>query len=942
MKPILKMSLIAIITIMITITSASAKDISVDNRSGAPQVRHAAGRLIERLESLGHTVTNGAADLAITIEGAPPAGLTGPPTPSGPESYSILIAPGKAHIAGSDAVGTMYGIYDIMEQIEMRGASGIVQREKSPMLKLRAVNPFFHIQSFWDKKSWYYDEEYWKSYLDTLSEARYNLLDIHAMYNLVKTNFPNAYLYLLKIDEFPDVGVPEEDAKINLAMFNKIIELADERGIRVSLMSYHASWEMPELENEVAWPSDEQLEKYTAAAVTQIINQCPKLWMVGFRIGESGRKSSFFINSYLKGIKNADREVNMFTRTWAAPVESVLAVADAYPNRTFLEIKYNGEQLGLPYHALTSMTVEYAFTPSYTYEDYLDWPRTYEILWQIRSNGTHRLFRWGDPEFARRAMVACKLGDGAGFTMEPMTAYYAPTDFFHKNPEDWTYFRWDHQRNWFWYHVWGRLSYDPDTPEAVWLNMFSERFGPKAAKPVFDTVVSNSRVVPLIFSYRFMGPDHRDFAPEYENGMSLLNFLRNRPLDNFYLQSCDEFVDGWIQRHPRAQIFQSGRKVENYTFSERMDKKPFIGGRVGPFEFADMLDTYIRESENASLAARQILGSDSQEFNDIDIERRMISYLGGYYADKFRAATHWGLFRKTFALEHFRLAEEYTLKAHENWRRLANLGEKEYRGLLDTLRMKSTNFQWRDEIPKLAEDLEDLHDAFGLWENFMKDHTGDNIALAHVPPYGTVAPNRPLDLYATLSAPADSVVIRLKDKSGAIDYSATLEEIEPGLFRTTIPYNIMKEGSVKYAFAVNAGGISYQFPRKNGKPAAFDLTINSDNTGPAFQLLPLADVTQNSGKIRVRVTDTASVKRVRLYHKPMPTDLSWEHKPMKPVEGLDNVWEAEVELTSHGLLYNFIAEDGLGNAAPYPDGNFERPYLVLDSWRDPAVNPHLK
>lgn len=940
----LELILAAILSAVFAAT-VTAATVSVDNRSSAPQVAHGVNKLEAALNALGHDVRrgDGGPDLAVTIQGDAPPGVAGPATPEGPESFSISTGPGAAHVAGADAVGAMYGVYDLLEQIEMKGPGGIEPRAGEPFLKLRAVNPFFHVQAFEDPDSWYYDEKYWETYLDELSMARYNLLDIHAMYHLVTTKFPNAYLYLLKSDRFPEVGVPAEQAKINLKMFNRIIDMADERGIRVSLMSYHASWEMHLGHGKkVRWPSDEELEAYTAEMVRKIIDRCPKLWMVGFRIGESGRRADFFVNSYIKGLKEAGREVYLFTRTWAAPVEHVLSVADAYPGRTFLEIKYNGEQLGLPYHALTSMTVEYAFTPSYSYENYLDWPRKYEILWQIRANGTHRLFRWGDPEFARRTMLTCRLGDGAGFTMEPMTAYYPPTNYFHKAPAEFDYFTWDHQRNWFWYHLWGRTSYDPDTPEDVWLGMFEKRFGREAARAVYDTVVWYSRIVPFAYSYRFIGPDHRSQAPEYEHAMSLRDFLANRPLDSFLFRSCDEYVDGWIHRHPRAQITQAGRKIEGYTYADRMDREPFVGGRVGPFEFAETIRSFIENSENAAAAARQILGESSKEFNDIDRERRMLKELGGYYADKFLAATHLGLFMKTFAYEQYKLAEEHTRSAHAHWEELSKKGKAWYRPLLDTLRMKTENFTWEDEIPKLAADFDDLKAAHDSWEKFRAEHAGDRIALGHLPPLGPVKPGAPVTLRATVTSAAGSVTLKMKDRAGLIDYSAELKEIEPGLYGITVPGDVLKEGAVRYAFEVSAGGETYHFPRTKGKPGAYSMIISGDAAGPAFELLPLADVGRDSGKIRVRVTDGSGVRRARLYYKPMPTGLRWKFMLMKPVSGEPGVFEAEVVLDRHGLLYFFAAEDELGNAAQYPDGRRARPYLILSSWRAPAVNPHLK
>ena len=40
----------------------------------------------------------------------------------------------------------------------------IADKTGAPSLEIRAVNPFLQVDAFNDPKSWYYDEEYWKTY----------------------------------------------------------------------------------------------------------------------------------------------------------------------------------------------------------------------------------------------------------------------------------------------------------------------------------------------------------------------------------------------------------------------------------------------------------------------------------------------------------------------------------------------------------------------------------------------------------------------------------------------------------------------------------------------------------------------------------------------------------------------------------------------------------
>lgn len=857
---------------------------------------------------------------------------------------------------GSDAVGAMYAAYDIAEQIESamtagRSLEGLQTRTRTPFMEIRAVNPFFHVEAFQDDDSWYYDEDFWISYLDELSRDRYNLLDIHAMYGLYSTFFPNCYLYLLKSDKFPEVGVPRERARLNLVMFNKIIELAAERGIRVSLMSYHASWHLTAADrrdDDAYVPTDDELAEYTRDVVSQIIRKCPGLWMIGFRIGESGRNEDFFEKSYIAGIRDSGRDIMMFTRTWLAQPWQVMQIADAYPGRTFLEIKYNGEQLGLPYHSMTVNRRSDA--PSYTYENYTDWPRNYKIIWQIRSNGTHRLFRWGDPVFAERTMRSVHFGSGAGFTMEPMTAYYPMTDYYFKPELGFDFFTWDHQRNWFWYMLWGRLAYNPDAGEEVWLNRFRKHFGAAAARDVYETVANMSRIVPLVYSWRCLGPDHRHMAPEYETGGSLDDFSENYALDPDNIYSIEEYVN-------------------HFLF-----KDPLLGVKLTPFEAADMLDEYAIAAEAAAARAAGLVEPGNTEFQSLQAELAMLVNLARYYSNKIRAATHFEFFKQKYTYPEYRWAQEYTATAHHYWGQLSENGDRYFRPILDTLRMRKhtgkPTFTWSELEPSLEEDNRILDAAAQAVQE--KVYDPGRFVIYHLPAY--VAPeDEPLKVTATIyTAGAEASVHLRYRKKGADDFSVV--EMLPGENSPTFIAEIPAAdttGQVEYFITAVQGGDRARYPSKESfvdlepkdykiedyafgyakiaererrkridfeKQRYVTVDFDAENEPPDISVVSVNVLDEGKRvEITARVEDDSPIRKIRLYYKPMPTNFFWETTDMEPAG--DGLFRKTLELTPSGLLYYFHAADSEYNAAAYPDFLEETPCLVLDSW-DPAVNPY--
>ncbi len=142
-------------------------------------------------------------------------------------------------------------------------------------------------------------------------------------------------------------------------------------------------------------------------------------------------------------------------------------LAKDVPGPSFVEAKYNGEQLSLPYHAILDPRPR-PRNPGYSYEAYSYRPQNDRTIWQVRANGTHRIFHWGDADFVQRAVRTFPFAGAASFSLEPIQAYY-PWDIFYHNTSrvDHRFFTWGYQRDWLWNLLWGRLSYNPDEDASV-------------------------------------------------------------------------------------------------------------------------------------------------------------------------------------------------------------------------------------------------------------------------------------------------------------------------------------------------------------------------------------------------------------------------------------------------------------------------------------------
>ncbi|NOZ57660.1 MAG: hypothetical protein GXO73_12835 [Calditrichaeota bacterium] len=388
-----------------------------------------------------------------------------------PESYRITVQERGVVVSGSDPVGLMYGIFALAEQVRFAPGRGdavlghIRDAFGEPALQIRADNPFITVEGETGISDWFYDEQYWQNYFAMLARNRYNLCDIHAMYRYPQTNFPNLLPFFIKKPDMPEASWASEDQERNLAMLKRIVDIAEAHGVHVALMNYSA--DLP----GVNMGDEAKMIEYMSWAIAELLRRVPKLWMFGFRIGESGKSADFFEKAYIDGVVRSGRkDIRLYTRHWLADFRSLSKIGMKYPGKFYLEIKYNGEHLAAPYHALAAFE-EAEFYPDIwrdnSYGEFLNYPRYWHIIWQIRANGTHRLFPWNDAEFARRTVRTCTFGKAIGFTMEPITAYFRqePERVF-KNPAEADYMRYMPERYWSWYLIWGRLGYDPNTPTA--------------------------------------------------------------------------------------------------------------------------------------------------------------------------------------------------------------------------------------------------------------------------------------------------------------------------------------------------------------------------------------------------------------------------------------------------------------------------------------------
>ena len=200
-----------------------------------------------------------------------------------------------------------------------------------------------------------------------------------------------------------------------------------------------------------------------------------------------------------------------------------------------------------------------------------------------------------------------KIGTAAGFTVEPLNAYYPDSPrYYTASPED-VYTPWIVDRDEPYLMLWGRLQNQPNTSEEAFQLWFTDTFGPQGAA-IAAAWKTASQIIPTAFTLYSLGPDHRNHNPEMELGGNVNDFIANEPFDTFSLMSVKESL-AW----------------------QALGLKD---GRAANCAYAGRLTNYAGQIRSSLDAITEMGFSDKavKRWKELRAAMLMLSHLGDYYA----------------------------------------------------------------------------------------------------------------------------------------------------------------------------------------------------------------------------------------------------------------------------------------------------------------------
>jgi hypothetical protein len=396
----------------------------------------------------------------------------------------------------------------------------------------------------------------------------------------------------------------------------------------------------------------------------------------------------FYRDYIFPAIKEAGRILDL--RGWAV-AGGMIEAARTVGVSTRVSTKYWAEDLGRPYQPAET----YA---GYSYLNFLEKPRSYQFYWELWGLGSHRLLLWGSPDYVRRAVPTFRLAGSIGFEIDPPLAQKG----FGNRPGQWGVFTpaqqkrvfWKHEfeRYWLFYQLWGRLSYDPRTPDSVWLAQLERRFG-AASQDVFEAYRQSSRAINEIVAAHLADPSMY-LWPEINPGGLIDAYKDVLPSDWRYIASIPEAVRNHLSNTPSA--------------------------KQTAMETAARLEEIAAGIEKAAARATAKITSRNREWEGSEPDFQVLAMMARYHAHKQRSAFHVAWFDATADRAALDAARKELTAGLAIWEKLA--------AFTDGLYPAEMAFgpddvgHWKDKLPYVRHDLElirerqDTYNRFGRFD----------------------------------------------------------------------------------------------------------------------------------------------------------------------------------------------------------------------------------
>lgn len=760
--------------------------------------------------------------------------------PDRPESFAIFPA-GPAHpratvVCASDVSGLGYALLDLAGRVEAGpdGAAAISGLNRavvaSPLNRMRGVARSFASEQ---DKSWFYDEDFWASYLTSLAASRFNRFhlalgigyDSYYHADVTDTYFLFPYPFFLDVPGF-DVTVDNlaaAERERNLRTLNLIGKLCAERGLhfQLGLWTHGIEWAgQRNLTYPIRGLTDKNHAAYCRAGLALLLAECPSIDGITLRVhGESGisEAADDFWREVFAAVAGCGRRLQVDLHSKGLS-QSVLDAAVATGAHVVVSPKFAAEHMSLPYHLADIRPWEQRpskeprypqvgqatwdeknimlfsagsrnFT-RYSYGDFIRLDQPYDVLYRVWP-GTQRLLQWGDPAFAAALSRSGTFCGSAGVEIcEPL--FFLGRRGSLATPVTggpWADIqrsgRYEHT-----YRTFGTKLYDPAAGDGTG--------GGTDQAELKSALAHASRILPLVTSAHCPSAANNHYWPEMYTNMPVVphahaHHYRDTPLPETF---------GSVSPLDPALFLSVDAFIEEVLADD-------ISGRYTPIQVASWLDRLARDARaGLSGAATAPDGPDGLDETDetgiVADDVAILAGLGSFFAGKIRAAVLFGLASRLSSASVAGEAVAAYEAALRAWEELARTGARRYgpeavfgpepwlRGI------------WTDRTGAIQQDVAAMAREAGRYQSGPDQSAGRDWA-AHLqdqalPPAPvtaaavreTIRPDRSVGIAATVTTappfgPAARIVLKYRNVNQNERYSSVEMARTGESFTATIP-----------------------------------------------------------------------------------------------------------------------------------------------------------
>jgi hypothetical protein len=410
-----------------------------------------------------------------------------------PEAFGIFVEDNQVQIKAGDPSGLMYGLLDMKEQLE-NGQKNIAAKSESPHLAFRAIKFNLPWMSYRTGEALQLHSEtvrdttYWHEFLDMMAQNRFNVLTLWSQH---------PFHYMVKTEKYPEAcAFPDEELAEWQLFWHTLFRMAKERGIETYIINWNifVSPEFAKAHGVAEYSinndyfinqgdTSELVKDYMRESVKAVIDTYPDLTGLGISLGEGmggmtpEEREQWLLDSFIEGVRQASRKIKFIHRipfsantgsggSTSVDVEQMtrttLDTLSCFIGPIQTELKFNWS------HAHSSPALVKVHGGELTDTYWNPNPENYKLAWMMR-NEDFFMLRWGQPEFIRRHIAENAQPYVNGYYVGS-ECYIPAKDYITSlKGSGYTY---AFERQWMFYKNWGRLLYNPHTPDTVFEQAF--------------------------------------------------------------------------------------------------------------------------------------------------------------------------------------------------------------------------------------------------------------------------------------------------------------------------------------------------------------------------------------------------------------------------------------------------------------------------------------